>query len=197
MLLRSRLAVLAVALCTILGFAASAMANPPSWGAFKLADFSGVYLSPSLETDVLTYTLSLGDHPTMTYNSVTYDIDWVKAYFIVSQDDATPFSADHDGTFPLDWKWETNPTADPLVAGWHDGNAHLTPGNSLTLVYGSLNITGNAVLSGLHVGYQGGTVTDWYKGMLIPEPSGILLLVSGLGGFAVAVRRRVRSAKCP
>jgi hypothetical protein len=196
MLLRRQLVVSAIAVCISFGLAGGILANPdpPSWGAFKLADFSGIYLTPSLETDVLTYTLSLGADPTMTYNSVTYDVKWVTAYFVVSQDDTTPFSADHNGTFPLDWTWETNPTGAPLVAGWHDGNNTLNPGSSLTLAFGSLNITGNAVLSGLHVGYQteGGIVTDWYKGALIPEPSSPLLLLSGLGGLAGWVRRRVR-----
>ena len=193
MLLRSRLVVLAIAVCTSLGFAGVVTAEPPSWDAFKLADFSGIYLSPSLETDVLTYTLSLGEHPTMTYNSVTYDVKWVTAYFVVSQNDTKFFSATNDGTSPLDWKWEKNPDLPAtLVAGWHDGDDTLNPGSSATLVFGSLNITDNAVLSGLHVSYN--STTGWFKGTLppVPEPSSLAGLAIAAALSLPLLRRRKR-----
>jgi len=166
--------------------------TPPDWNSFKAASFFDIYLTPSLATDQLTYTLTLGPTPTFTSGGNTYNVNWVKAYFVVDEPGNGDFTATN-GTVVTDWMWEEN-YPNGHIAGWHDGNDTLLPGQSKALGFESFVITGSPdLLSGLHIGYQDGSnvVTDWYKGTLapIPEPSSILGLLLGLGGLAWRRRR--------
>jgi len=167
--------------------------EPPSWASFEPASFFDIYLTPSLETGILDYALALGPDPKITLGSTTYDVNWVQAYFVVSQDEETDFIATN-GTTVTDWRWESK-SLPGRISGWMgEGTNRVYPGGSKALGFGSFDITGNAVLSGLHVGYQVGSSeeTGWYKDSLppIPEPSSLLALACGLGGLAGLLRRR-------
>ena len=169
--------------------------EPPSWASFEPASFVDVYVTPSLATDVLDYILTLGSDPKIVLPGGTYPINWVEAYFVVSQDQETDFTATN-GTTVTDWRWESK-SLPGRISGWiGTGNTCLYPGYSKDLGFGSFDITGNSVLSGLHLGYQDGAVevTGWYKGELppVPEPSSLLALVCGLGGLGGLMWRRKR-----
>jgi hypothetical protein len=179
----------------IVVIAGSANAGAPSWSAFKPADFSDIFITQSLAKDVLTYTLSVGPNPTVSFSGHTYDVNWVQAYYVVSQDSETPFNAT-EGTTPTDWDWQAK-GKDIVVAGWSgQGNSRIYPNESKTLQFGSFDISENAVLSGMHVGYQAGNCDNsgWFKGSLeaVPEPSALICLAVGLTGIVSVVSRRGR-----
>ena len=173
--------------------------EPPSWAAFEPASFFDIYLTPSLATGILDYALALGSYPKITLGADTYDVKWVQAYFVVSQDEETDFIATN-GTTVTDWRWESK-ALPGRISGWMgEGTNRVYPESEKPLQsekalgFGSFDITGNAVLSGLMVGYQAGASeeTGWYKDSLppIPEPSSLLALACGVGGLAGLLRRR-------
>jgi len=167
--------------------------EPPSWASFEPASFLDVFLTPSLATNVFDYSLALGPDAEIVLGATTYDVNWVQAYFVVSQDEVTDFTATN-GTTVTDWRWESK-SLPGRISGWMgDGTSRLYPGSDKDLGFGSFDITGNAVLSGLHVAYQVGPTeeTGFYKGELpvIPEPAGLLTLVCGLGGVGGMMWRR-------
>lgn len=197
MMVRRAVVMAFLAVCLACYHAPSAMAwpdpEPPSWSSFYPASFSDIYLTPSLGTDILDYTLTIGAAPKITLGANSYDVNWVTAYFVVSQDEATDFTATN-GTTVTDWKWEFK-SMPGRISGWiGEGSQRIYPGQQKALGFGSFDITNNAVLSGFHLGYQDGDVevTDWYKGTLlvVPEPSSLLVLVGGLSAVAATRRRR-------
>ena len=74
--------------------------DPPAWDAFNPASFFDVFLTPSLATDQLGYVLSLGANPRIVLGLNNYPVNWVQAYFVVSQDQVTDFDA-ATGIVPL------------------------------------------------------------------------------------------------
>ncbi|MHB9038838.1 MAG: hypothetical protein ACYC64_19520 [Armatimonadota bacterium] len=170
-----------------------ACADPPSWDSFKLSTVADIYLTPLPATGVLIYSLSLGPHPTITISGNTYDVDWVQAYFLVSQDESTPIEA-ANADIVDDWTWELKNT----IAGWRGtANGRIGPNQSKVLGYELLNIDDNAVLSGMHVGYQVDSntqLTGWYKTDLpssVPEPSSIVALGVAFAACIPVARRRI------
>lgn len=192
--------VLVAAVLLLSGTASVVDADPPSWSSFALADaFLDMYLSPPLATGVLNYSLILGSNPQIVLGGNTYNVDWVQAYFVVSQDQSTGFTATN-GSVVTDWTWEAK-SLPGQIAGWHgEGTNRVYPGQSKALGFApGFDITGNAVLSGLHLQYSGPGFmnTGWYKDPLpdvvIPEP--VPPLLAGLGGTFLAsltmLRRRL------
>ncbi|MEN6356717.1 MAG: hypothetical protein ABFD83_06500 [Armatimonadota bacterium] len=187
-------AVIAVfALLGALGIAASA--DPPSWSSFDPAEFDEVYLTPVPATDQLTYSLSMGAHPTITLSGNTYAVNWIQAYFLVSQDQDTPIDA-ANAVGVNDWTWEYKDTPG-AIAGWHGTDPdRIHPGEDITLAYKTLNINNNKVLSGMHIGYQKTSTFEdsgWYKTTLaayVPEPSSMIAICVGLTSLIPAVLRR-------
>lgn len=197
MTVRRALLMAFLAICLVCYAAPDAVASPdpdpPSWSSFDPAAFSGIYLTPSLATGVLDYVLAIGAKPKITLGASTYDVNWITAFFVVSQDKATDFTATN-GTTVTDWFWEVK-SLPGRISGWiGEGQQRVYPGQQKPLGFGSFVITNNAVLSGLHVGYQDGSteVTGWWKGTLstVPEPSSLLALAGGLGALGMMRRRR-------
>ncbi|MCE5315621.1 MAG: PEP-CTERM sorting domain-containing protein [Armatimonadota bacterium] len=181
----------------ILLWALGTPAGAASWADFKTADISGIYLTPSPATDVLTYTLTLGSNPTITIDGHTYAVNWVQAYYLVSQDKTTSIGATDANVVTL-WTWESKSNPGD-IAGWHgEGSNRITPGKEKIFEYKTLNIDNNAVLSGLHVGYQLNSTTedtDFFKTTLspeVPEASSMALFGSGLITLCPMVWRRRR-----
>lgn len=167
--------------------AAPVAADPAAWAAFQIASCTDIYLTPAFTTDQLDYTLSIGAAPEITIGPDTFAVNWLQACYVVSQDDVTPFTAT-DGLVVTDWMWESQTVAG-YVAGWFGtGMNRLLPAQSKALGFGTFDITGNAVLVGLHVGYQSGSeeISGFFKTDLpmVPEPSSILALLFGTAGLA-------------
>lgn len=182
--------------------------DPPAWTSFGAADFYGVDLAPGLSTDQLVYDLFLqsGAQIGLTVENVysIYTINWISAFFVVSQDQLTDFTATY-GSGPVDWVWEEKPLdSEPYpgrIAGFHDGLGRIYPEpdspSSAHFVFGTLDITGNAVLPGYHIGYQDGatTTTGWFKGetslVPLPEPSSLFGLGSAFVASLAILRRKL------
>lgn len=170
-----------------------------SWTSFIPAAFSGIQLTPAPATGQLTYTLSLGPTPKITIGSNTFDVNWVQAFYLISQEPKQGFTC-AAGSAVTDWQWEskTNPG---YIAGWHgQGSNRIEVGESKNFEFASLNLQGNSVVPGLHVGYQSGCreITGYYKGNLstvpnVPEPTGAGALIAGLCGLPLAARRLRRA----
>ncbi|MCE5322906.1 hypothetical protein LLG46_06285 [bacterium] len=186
-------AILAViALMGALGISASA--DPPSWSSFDPADVTGIFLTQLPTTDQLTYSLSMDSHPTITLSGCTYTVNWIQAYFLVSQDQDAPIEATNAvGINNWTWEYKSTPGA---IAGWHGTDqTRIRQGGSKTLAYETLNIDNNNVLSGMHIGYQADAtteVTGWYKTTLIsvPEPSSMIAIFVGLTSLIPIISRR-------
>lgn len=182
-----------VGVLAVVVLATCAMADPPSWSSFVPASFDGIHVTPSLTQNSLDYTISLDAYPKITLGATTYDVNWVQAFFVVSQDQATGFVATN-GSVVTDWTWEEkqNPGR---IAGWHgEGSNRIYPGGSKEIGFQEFDVTGNTVLSGFHIGYQNGSseVTNWYKGDAppVPEPSSLIALLTGFIGCGYLLRRR-------
>ena len=189
--------VVCLVVALFLALSSGANADPPSWSSFEMALFIDVYVTPPLTTGILDYVLSMGSVPEILLGGMLYDINWIQAYFVISQDQMTGFIATN-GTAVTDWIWEEK-SMPGRIAGWHGlGSNRIYPDGSKQLGFGSFDITGNDVLHGFHVGYQDDDVelTGWYKGPLaspqIPEPGSWIALLSGTIAL-FGLRRRTQS----
>lgn len=213
--IRGGYTLLTLACVVLLGMVTAAAAAPPSWNAFDTAQFEGIYITPSLVSGVLSYELEIGPNAKVIVGTAAHDIGSIQDFYIVSQDSNTAFTAT-DGSNSMGWSWGTKNLprrGGPVVAGWAGtGNNQLHPGDKMTFSFGSLGITGNAVLAGFSVKYGdhmsgggcggmgmggmgGGGMDDashWVKGCVqpVPEPSSIFALISGIAGMGTLVWRR-------
>ncbi len=170
-----------------------------SWDCFRTAQFDGISLDKQLQPNVLQYTLTVNQNPTITIGSKTYAVNWIQAFYVVSGRSSGTFTA-ANGSSPKQWTWDTK--ASPAkIAGWTtQGNSRLEPGESETFTFGSFNPGSNPVVPAYHISYRVGncTYTDWFKQASkapspnVPEPGAVVCLSAALGGLIVRIRRRPR-----
>jgi hypothetical protein len=189
----------AVILCLAIGVGVPALADPPSWASFSEAIITGVYLAPALESDTLSYTISIGDVATIKFGDTTYSLDWIQGFYVLSLDETKTFVATNGAN--NSWTWEAKPVNGDTfnMAGWHNvGNAdRILPGANKTLTYGTFNFSTTDVSMGFHIGYGGGGETAHFKTLdipVLPEPGSLLALASGVIGL-VGLEYRKRRAK--
>lgn len=173
--------------------------NPaPSTNAFKDATFLEMYLTPSIATNLLQYTFSLGNNPRFIDSGVTYSMTSIEAFYVVSTS-ATDFTA--TGGNAGTWVWDAKGSNQKSVAGWQAGtnsSNHLHKNENKTAAYTTLNVTGVPVTSGLHIYFSGGSKTDgYYRGTLsasppleVPEPAPFVALGGVLLASVTMLRRR-------
>lgn len=190
-----RLSVLVVAFALALVSYASAA----SWSAFGTAEFSGIALDKPLQVDVLEYTLTIGDKPTMTVRETTYRIDWVQSFYVVSESGGGIFDASN-GSADQVWTWDSQVSDGRQIAGWTgQGNNRLYPGGSRTFEFATFDPKGNPLTTGFHVSYTDGknTMTGWWRwkdhiqSAVVPEPSSMICFgVGAVSLIGLSLRRR-------
>jgi len=173
-----------------------------SWSSFLPADFEDVYVTPPLAGGTLSYTLSLGEAPTVSFEGNTYNIKWVSAFYAVADTRRDCFYAT-EGESELGWRWEAKDRPG-VIAGWHGtGQNRLYAGDEAKFWFGSLEPEGTNIVFGLHVGYcmsDGVVMTDYRRSTSellraprvppIPElPASALAVLGGLVAPLVAKLR--------
>jgi len=155
----------------VLVLTTASVAAVPAWNAFDAATVSDIFL----DVDGLKYTLTLGLSPTLTYLANTYSVNWVQSFCLVSDAETHYFTA--SGGAAGSWGFDTNKN-DPAkiaVAGWSGGGGdRLYPGQSKDFVYSTLNVTGNSVVAGMHMGYGSNGLTHSFKCPLPPTPKPVI-----------------------
>lgn len=181
-------------LCTL---AIVSAASAASWTDFGTAQFSGITFDKPLQVNVLDYTLTVSDHPTVTVGSHTYQVNWIQSVYVVSGTPGGTFTA--SGPASKGWSWDSKTSGGGQISGWTgQGNNRLYAGQSRMFHFSAFNPNGNPVTVGYHISYNDGqnVVTDWFKRastispIPVPEPSPILCIGVAIVGMFAHVRRR-------
>ena len=190
-----------IGLLVLISIVAAASASfGASWDSFKTATFSGIDLDKALQPNLLEYTLTIGDAPTVTIGSETYSVDWVQSFYVVSGTSGGSFVATSD-IDPKNWTWDTK-SSPAQISGWTGkGNNRLNPGESATFEFASFNPGENPVAPAYHISYRigGDSVTDWFKAAaklpnpVVPEPGSLLCLSVGVCGLFFVARQRKKA----
>ncbi|MBS1702028.1 MAG: PEP-CTERM sorting domain-containing protein [Armatimonadetes bacterium] len=135
--------------------------------------------------DGLSYQVVLGANPTFTYNSVVYTITDLIGFYALSNDVDVNATASNQGV----WTANIKNSGTGGIAGWKTNpNSGLTPGQSYTFVYDSLD-TSTVDELGFDVRINGtfpGTTGNTGHIAVVPEPAAFAALSIGL----IALRRK-------
>jgi len=169
-----------------------------SWTSFGTAEFSGITWDKPLDVDVLDYTLTISNKPTMTVGSHTYQVVSIQSVYLLGATADGRFTATNGAGNTL-WNWDSKTSGGGQVSGWTgQGSNRLYAGDSTTFHFSSFDPEEKPVVVGYHVVYKDGndTITGWWKQNLIttqaavPEPAPILCMGVAIVGLLAHVRRR-------
>lgn len=162
-----------------------AVSQAQSISSFNSAEISGI--TTTLSSGNLA--VSVGAAPTITWNSVTYNItDVFGVWALDFNDDMTGTGTNQNG-----WNFDTNFSGTGGIAGWKTNpNSGMTPNQNLSFVYSSL--TGSVENVGYHLRisgqFPGGGNTAYFYHEPVPEPASIAALSAGL--LALIRKKRAR-----
>ncbi|MBS1723260.1 MAG: PEP-CTERM sorting domain-containing protein [Armatimonadetes bacterium] len=162
-------------------------------GAQTRSSFLGVDVISDIAVQVsnggLTYNVQVGNAPTFTYNNTVYHITDVIGFYTLSDDDDLTAVNQNVGV----WQTNNSNAGTGGIAGWKTNpNTGLTPGQSFTFNFDSLNVASVERL-GYHVRIDGtfpGTQGNTGNITTVPEPASLLVIGSALA--SLAARRRMR-----
>lgn len=192
-----RLTMIALGVLMLAGVCSAVRAA--SWNGIEIAEFSGVTLDKPLQVGTLDYTLSVADNATIKLGSETYDIEWVQAFYVVSGEEGSTFTAtEGEGN---SWNWSSKISGGGQISGWSgQGNDRIDAGESRTFHFGSFAPGRKSITTAYHVSYRDGSrgVTGWWKDPVrelssVPEPSAVASVMLLLVGFTGLWIRRSRS----
>jgi hypothetical protein len=147
--------------------------------------FSDVFLT--ISNGGLTYELTMGANPKMTFEGVTYDIQDIFGVWALSNDDDLVASMSNTGV----WEAHQNQSGTGGIAGWKTNpNTGLYANQSYSWTFDSLNVA-SVEQQGFHVRCFGevprfGGNTGYAT---VPEPSSLAAL-GALGALFLARRRK-------
>lgn len=187
-----------LALTTLFVLACASSVAAVSWSAFKEAEFSGITIDKPVEVDVLDYTITIGEHPTIAVDGQTHELHWIQAFYLISETPGGKFVAANGAGNT--WNWDSKTNDGGQISGWHgQGNNRIHPGGAETFHFSQLDPQDNPLIAGFHVSYDDGknAVTGWYswrnqvQAAMVPEPSSLLSFgVASVGFLGLTLRRR-------
>lgn len=170
--------IFAVSFMAVVGFASA-----QSISSFNLASFTGVTVN-RVGNQI---SLIVGPNPTLTWNSVNYNITEVFAVYALDDNDDMAAT----GTNQNGWSFDTNFSGTGGIAGWKTN-----PNNGFvndTKVFNYTTLTGGVEDFGFHfrVGgtFPGGGNTAYFRP--VPEPASIAAISLGALGLLARRRRKV------
>ncbi len=198
---------LLITLALLCAVCSAASANPaPDPSAFQPVYVSGVDLSPLYTSSQLSYTVTLDSDAYLILNAVQYPITLIWGVFAVNKTGMAGNDIVANGVDIGNWSWDTKPAHDTsfVVAGWLNNSkneAIATPSMgsvSKTFDYSQFEYNGLDPLFGLHVSVSvpEGAPMPFGTGLTgpiivsVPEPSSILVVLTGVVGIGGLLRRR-------
>jgi hypothetical protein len=178
-----RIAILALALTSTLGFAQSRSSF------LSVSQITGVTVTQF--NGGLSYTVEIGATPQFIYNNVAYNISEIFGFWALK--DANPDTLNPSNSSFGIWTANTSTGGAGEIAGWKTNpNTGLTAGQSQTFTFAALN---SAAIDryGFHARLASGTFpgtsgnTGHITGELVPEPASMAVLSLG---FVALIRKR-------
>lgn len=160
------------------------MASAQNANAFKEMDgFVDVFINGSGNS----YTLTLGQNPVVIRKGIAHEIKNIEGFWVISDDENLQGTGKDTGDFR--WMSNTPGSNGNSTFGWQTQQKNaLRPGDSYTFTFDSLNSAGIDAF-GLKLHANGVPAHVRFNAAPVPEPAGIIALISGCG---VLLRRRAK-----